>query len=496
MAHNDEMLKNLDDYIQKAMQEWEIPGLAVATVKNDNIIYAKGFGVCELGKKDPVDEHTIFPIGSLTKAFTAIALGLLVQEGNITWDDPVIEHLPGFQLYDPYVTHEITIRDLLCHRSGLPTGGGDLIFWGSIYTREEIISRVRFIQPSFSFRSGFGYSNLMYITAGQIIPAVTGLTWDSFIKQRFFEPLQMTRSSTSVNDLSGIKNIATPHLMIGDQISPIPFHNADNIGPAGSINSSIFDMAQWLSLQLGNGAYGEKQLVEEAIIEETYTPHTRIPIPPITRRLFPSVHFLAYGLGWGLMNYHGHRLIQHTGGLDGVHSYLGLLPEKRIGVVVLTNKYPCEFTNVLSRHIMDAYLALPTQDWNKVYLDMVKDLASQTADQKKKTKESRVKETQPTLPLKEYSGSYTNQLYGDATIVLENNKLILHLSAHPDIFGEFEHWHYDTFLCHWTDLTYGQSLVPFILDGQGNVEEFRLKVREDWVDTLEYKFRRISEEKG
>jgi CubicO group peptidase (beta-lactamase class C family) len=493
MTNRQEMLENLDDYLQTAMQEWEIPGMAVAIVKDDEIVFAKGFGICELGKQNQVDQHTIFAIGSITKGFTVTALGLLVQEGKVAWDDAVNKYLPGFQMYDPYVTREITVRDLLCHRSGLPTFGGDLLSYGSRLSRDELIHQVRYIPPAFSFRSSFGYSNLMFVTAGQIISAITGLRWDDFVKQRILVPLGMTRSNTSTNELAGLSNIASPHEMIKDQVRPVLYRNIDNIGPAGAINSTVWDMSQWIRLQLNNGTYGETRLVDEAIIEEMRAPHNPLPIPPSGRALNPYRHLMAYGLGWELMDYRGCLIVRHGGGIDGMISLLGLVPEEKLGVIILTNKIPNDITYAVLYHVVDAYLEAPPKDWNKMLLEQNNKFFAEIAEQKKKIEQARVKGTKPTLSLEQYAGTYNSQLYGDATVAMQDNQLVIHLSAHPMITGILEHWHYDAFLCHWTDPIFDQSLVPFILNGQGKVEEFRLKVREDTIDTLEYKFRRVPE---
>lgn len=493
MQNNSKIHENLDAYIPKAMEDWKIPGLAIAVVKDDDIVFSKGFGVCELGEAETVDEHTLFAIGSCTKAFTATALGLLVQEGKLSWDDAVINHLPGFQLYDPYVTHNITVRDLLCHRSGLQTWEGDLIAYGSRYTREELIHRARYIQPAFSFRAGFGYSNIMFITAGQIIPAITELCWDDFVSQRIFEPLCMTRSNTSIKSLDGLVNVAKPHENIGDRIHSLPYRNVDNMGPASSINSTVYDMAQWLRLQLSNGIYDENQIVNEAIIEETRVPHTPIRISPLGRKLIPSCHFSAYGLGWNLMDYHGQLVVMHSGSLDGMYSLVGLLPEEKLGLVFLTNKNPQSFRNALFHQIVDAYLDAPSKDWHKIALDMDRDTAAQMAEKNQQIEDARIKETRPTLPVDKYPGVYTNPLYGEATIVLQDDQLVLHLSAHPNITGDLEHWNYDSFLCRWTDPVFNQSFIPFILDGQGHVAKFNLKVQEDFLDPFEYSFSKKSD---
>ena len=494
MKSSSKILENLDVYITNAMAEWDIPGLAIAVVKDDEIVFAKGFGVCELGKPDPVDENTIFAIASNTKAFTSTAIGLLVQEGKLDWDDLVIEHLPGFRMYDPYATNEITIRDLLCHRSGLQTWGGDLAIYGSNRSREEVVHKARYIKPSSSFRSSFGYTNYMFIVAGQIIATVSGSSWDTFIKKRILEPLSMTRSNTSINELMGAGNIAIPHEVVQDKITPLPYRNVDSIGPSGSINSTARDMAQWLRCQLNSGKVDEKQLIDKDILEETRIPHMPIPILPFIKKNIPTIHFLSYGLGWMLLDYHGHLVVRHTGGVDGMSSMVNLLPEKKLGSVVLSNKIPNRFVFALSYHVVDSYLGTPSRDWNRLFHDLDSELATQEAVRNQQEKKDRVKDTQLSLSLQEYKGVYKDQLYGDAAIEIRDGQLVLQLSGHPNISGLLEHWHYDTFMCQWTDPVFDQSLVPFILDGQGKVEKFRLKVLEEELDPHEYEFYRVSED--
>ncbi len=492
MKTRNDPLGALDAYIHAGLQEWEIPGLAVAIVKDGVLAYAKGFGVRQLVHNEPVTENTVFAIASNTKAFTATALGLLVQEEKLSWDDRVIDHLPGFQLYDPYVTREITVRDLLCHRSGLPTWGGDLLSYGSNYTRDEILRRVRHIPPAFSFRSGFGYANLMFLAAGQIIPALTQTRWEDFVRERLLQPLGMAHSHTSVRDLAGLSDVATPHIKRDGRIVPVPYRNRDANPAAGAINSTVTDMARWLRLQLGLGTLDGKWLVDPAIIAETRTPQTLIPIAPAERELFPSRHFFAYGLGWSLMDYHGRLVVWHTGGIDGMASVSGFLPEENLGAVILTNLLPNQFPKALFYHIVDAYLGLPYQDWSERLLAAQREELARQEEQERRMERARIPGTRPSLPTGVYAGAYTNPIYGAATIAEEDGTLILQLMAHPAITGRLEHWHHDTFLCQWTDPVFDRSFIPFSLNSQGQVEGFRVKVREDWIDPLEYVFTRVS----
>lgn len=496
MKHPDNVLHGLENLIQETMPGWAIPGLAVGVVKDDKIVFAQGFGEREIGTGQPVDENTIFAIGSNTKAFTATALGLLVQDSQLSWDDPVLQYLPDFQLSDPYVTRAIKVRDLLCHRSGLPTWGGDLLSYGSTYTQDEILHRIRHIPLTLSFRSDYGYSNMMFSAAGKIVTAVTQSSWETFIQQRLFQPLNMTRSSASINQLAKAGNVAMPHEKINGRVQSLPYRNLDNHHPAGAINSTVIDMIQWLRFQLNNGMIGEEQLLKESILEEIRTPHTLNPIPPEMKKLMPmpTMHFRAYGLGWGLMDYQGHLIVSHSGGVDGMLSLTGMLPEINLGIVILTNKLPHYLTSALFYHIVDAYLDAPTRDWDQSWHKLDQNLEEKKAEKKKKFEEARVQGTHPALNLAEYAGTYTSLIYGKAQVAQEGEKLFIQLSAHPAIRGELEHWHYDTFLCHWTDPVFDKSIIPFAIDRTGKVKSFKLSVRPDWIDPLEYVFEHDQEQ--
>ena len=481
-------LAGLDSYIENIMERWDVPGAAVAIVKDHKVVYARGFGVRDLETGGKVDADTLFAIGSNTKAFTATAIGQLVQEGKISWDDPVLRYLPDFQMYDPLVTRKITIRDLLCHRSGLGTFMGDLATFGSIHDRAENIHQIRFIKPAFDFRAGFGYSNLMFLVAGEIIPRVTGTSWDEFIDQQLFTPLGMTRSNTSLRGLETTANVATPHGLDHGKVVPIPHDNVDNIGPAGSINSSANDMAQWLLLQTGDGMYDGHQIANPAVISETRRPQNLQPIGDRRKALNPWTHFSAYGLGWGLSDYQGRLVVSHGGGLNGMISMVAMLPEENLGVVVLTNFDTHPLTSSVVYHVFDAYLGVASRDWDQRYSEVIREFFDARKLAKTKRDEARVKNTRPSLPIESYVGRYTSAVYGDAQITLQDGVLVLDPKAHPEITGHLEHWQLDTFLCTWTDRVWDQSLVYFDLDDEGKVSQFRVTVRPDWLDTMEYVF--------
>ena len=471
-------LKGLDAYILKAMKDWELPGLAVAVVKDDKVLLARGYGVREVGKNDPVDENTLFAIGSNTKAFTSTAVALLVQDKKISWDDRATDHLKGFQLYDPYVTREITVRDLLSHRSGLGRRG-DLLWYGQDFSREEILRRIRFLKPNSSFRSQFGYQNIMFLAAGQIMPAVAGMSYDDFIKERVFKPLGMSRSNTSPKDLVGMDNVAAPHTKKDGKIGAIPYRNLDNVAPAGSINSSVLEMAQWHRFQLGNGTYAGTKILDPAILQVTHDPHIIMPVGPDRKKEYPSNHFMAYALGWVLEDYRGRLIIWHNGGIDGMLSHQGFLPEENLGVVVLTNSDRNRLDAALFYRIVDSFLGEPVKDWSQVFLTQAKEGEAKAEEARKKAEEGRVPNTKPSLDLAGYCGVYENEMYGTAEVKREADGLSLYVNS--KLMGPLGQWHFDTFKVGplpASSVGLGlleDSLITFVLNAQGKAARMEIE---------------------
>ena len=486
-----DLQKEIDETVTKAMQAWNVPGLALVIVKDDKVLLSKGYGVRDMGKPDKVDERTLFAIGSNTKAFTATAIGLLVQEGKLNWDDPVTKYLPSFRLHDSQATQLMTIRDLLCHRSGLGTWAGDVLLLSG-YSTEEVVRRLQHIPPEYSFRAGYGYSNLMFITAGLVIETVSGLSWDEFIRQRIFEPLGMTDSVTNPRFFGEKNNIAIPHEDIKGKLQTVVQREDAHIGAAGSIHASVADIAQWLKMQLNQGRIDGKQLVDSAIIEETHTPHTTIRLTAIERKLFPSRHFSAYGLGWFLSDFHGKYIVRHTGGVDGMLSSVVLVPEEKIGMAIFTNKLPNFAYVALSHYLTEKLIGAPVQDWIQLYADLDKEENAKAEESQRKRADARAKDSRPSFEIKKYAGDYDSLILGGASLSAEGSAFHIQLQAHESISGTLEHWHYDTFLCKWDDPVLGESLIPFISDGQGQVREFRVKIREDWIDPVEHVFKKIN----
>ena len=482
---------HLDAYIEDAIQDWKVPGLAMAIIQEDQVVFQKGFGTRRIKTKHPVDEQTLFAIASNTKAFTATALGLLVQEDRLTWDDPVLKVLPDFQLHDPVATRKIVVRDLLCHRSGLGLWTGDLTWWDSNYDRAEVMRRIRFQKPVSDFRTAYHYTNLMFLVAGEIIPEVTGVSWDQFIRQRFFEPLNMKRSTTSVEDLSSLENVATPHTLLNGKLTAIEYLNVDNCAPAAAINSTVEDLSHWVRLQLNSGVYNGKRLVAPHIIQEIRTPHTLRHLSDKFKRLNPSVHFSTYGLGFGLNDYQGRLVVSHTGGLDGMVSYVGFIPEEDIGVIVLTNAVDHELHRALPLYVYDSLMGIDRTDWSRVYLDDFKQTRKSQEKRKAQRLASRSKDTTPTLRADQYAGTFVSDIYGSASIVAERGQLKMRLSAHPRFEATLTHWQYDTFMAKWDHALWGESAVYFRFDGHGRLTEFLMSVRPDWIDSLEYSFVKV-----
>ena len=469
---------DLDAYVARVMTTFEVPGISVAIVKDGHIVLAKGYGVRKLGNPTRVDEHTLFGIGSNTKAFTSAALATLVDEGTISWDDRIYERLPGFQMYDPYVSHEMTIRDLLTHRSGMGLGEGDLLFWPhTTYTRDEIIYRLRFMKPASSFRSHFAYDNLMYIAAGQIVAKVSGKSWEDYVRERILTPLGMTTTNlTNANWKSG-DNYAWPHSRVDGKLQPIDFVPLDNAAPAGSINSSAAEMAKWLLLQLNGGKFPDRdgRLFSEQRSKEMWSPETILPIhdpPPPLAGL--KAHFYDYGLGWFLSDYHGRKIVGHTGGVAGFVSMVRLVPEENLGVVVLTNAEQGGAFSAITYHILDHYLNLPATDWIAAFKAAKEEEERHATDVMKQQASSRAADSKASLPLEKYAGIYKDPWYGPVTIRMENGKLVFSLDHTPKAVADVEHWQYDTFKAHWRDRTIEDAFLTFALKPDGAIDHFTM----------------------
>lgn len=463
-AQNKTDWSSLDRYINSTMQDWKVPGASVAIVRDGAVVYMKGFGVRDIRTKQPVTADTLFDIGSCTKAFTSAAVAMLVDEGKMQWDGKVNAYIPFFHLRDAFADQNVTLRDLLTHRTGLP--GADLLWYvNPRASREELIRKLAYIQPSAGFRAKFEYQNLMYVAAGYAVGQVAHSTWDEFTQSRLFAPLGMTESDTSATEAQRTSDHATPHEQDQDgTVKAIAWRNIDSVGPAGSINSSGRDMAKWITFQLGDGTYQGKRLISAENMREMHSAQMVISLQgEIPKVFFPDSMQLSYGLGWFVQDYRGHQLIIHAGDIDGFATMVVLIPEIDTGYFVVINMGSL-YRQVLSNQLVDQLLHLPDGGWSGRFKKMRAELKAEEAA-RQAWQSKRTPGTHPSRDLSAYAGRYQNPAYGDAEIAFQNGKLMLHLQA---IDSDLEHFQYDTFTAKFRN----QTRLTFNLDSDGNVSEF------------------------
>jgi CubicO group peptidase (beta-lactamase class C family) len=470
---------DLDSYVARVMKEFQVPGLSVAIVKDGKVVVAKGFGVRELGKPAKVDANTRFGIASNTKVFTATALALLVEEGKLEWDAPVIRYLPAFAMYDPYVTREITVRDLLVHRSGLGLGAGDLMWWpSSDYSRAEIVQRLRYIKPATSFRSAYAYDNVLYSVAGEVIKAVSGQSWEDFVSSRILSKIGMTGSNARASLGAKGDNAAMTHAEVEGTVRPItPFGN-DNVDPAGGINSSAADMAKWLVVQLDSGRVADgSRLFSPRSTRQLWGMVTPIPIgepAPELGALRPQ--FNGYALGLGVRDYRGRMILTHTGGLPGYVSQVTMVPSLRLGVVVLTNQESGSAFQSITYHVLDHYLGAPPTDYVSIYSKLDKRQAARFDSLATAASTARDSVAGPSLPLERYAGKYSDPWYGEVDIVRDGNGLAVRFTHTPSLVGDLIHWQYDTFVARWRDRELrADAYITFALNPDGSVSHAKMQ---------------------
>jgi CubicO group peptidase (beta-lactamase class C family) len=470
---------SIDQIAETTLKTFEVPGVAVGVVKDGKLVFAKGYGVRKLGESAPVTPDTLFGIASHTKAFTSAALAILVDEGKLKWDDAVIDHLPDFQLFDPYVTREMTIRDLLCHRCGLGLGAGDLMFFPpSDFSRSEMVKRLRFVKPATSFRSKYAYNNLMYLVAGQVIEKVSGRSWDDFITERIFKKLGMSASNTSVKKFNPGDNVAAPHAKENEKLVPLPFSPLDNNAPAGAINSSVNDVSKWVIAQLNGGKIDDKnRLFSSAQAREMWSGATIVPISPAADALGASKStFQEYALGWLVSDYRGKKLVWHTGGLAGMVTRITLVPEAKVGVIVLTNQETGFAFNALTYALLDEHLGVKEKsDWVKLFNDVRVKREKEADDKVSKEAEKRNKESKPSLPLASYAGRWRDAWYGDVLIEEKEGKLAINFTHTPELVGVLEHFQYDTFIAKWNKRSLlADAYITFTLKADGSIDSAKM----------------------
>jgi CubicO group peptidase (beta-lactamase class C family) len=448
--------------------------MAIAIVKDDKTVFAKGYGTRELGKNSPVDENTLFAIASNSKAFTTAGLAILVDEKKLAWEDKVSKYLPDFEMYDPWVTSELTVRDLVTHRVGLDTFSGDLLWYETTFTSDDILQRVRHLKPVSSFRTRYGYQNLMFIAAGKIIERVSGKSWCAFVTERILTPLGMKRTTCGFGNVDA--NAAFPHNESGGKLRVLPHGNVNGGYGAVALNSSVADLSKWIRLQLGKGKFEGKQIFSEAQAWQMHQPYLAQPISEPASKNNPTRHFSGVAMGWFVYDYHGRKIINHSGGLDGMLSYTVLIPEENVGFVILSNNETPGFAIMMNK-IRDVFVNAPKRDWNAEAVETVKRNKAAADAERKKQEDERTANTRPTLEIGKYAGTYSDKLYGDIVVAEENGKLVMRFGSSPNFVADLAHWHYDTFEIRWRPsvaYNFPRGFVTFTIDKSGKTDEMKI----------------------
>lgn len=467
--------QNIDAAVERAMALFSVPGMTVAVVHDGQLVVARGYGVRETGHDDPVDGVTLFQIASLSKAFTAASLALLVDEGRLNWDDKVIDYLPDFRMYDPWVTREFTIRDLLTHRSGLPLGAGDLlVFPAGETTIDEVIRAMRFLQPTSSFRAKYDYDNLMYIIAGQLIASVSGMTYPDFVQSRLLKPLGMNDCRVGASQSRSEENRATPHVLVDGELQTTFFENSDLIAAAGGVNCGSGDMARWLQMWLSQGQLSSGEpVISPGQVDEMLSPVTLVPTNKLMKENAGS-HLSAYALGWGLSSFYGEPIYTHGGLLWGMTSFIALMPEQNLAVFVSNNQMS-NAPRAVGYHILDYYLG-GGKDWLEIYHASTTKKQQEADQVVADAAAARNADSRPSLPLAAYAGTYRDAWYGEIYIELKDGGLHFRSARSTQLSGPLEHFQFDTFIARWTDRQLmADAYVSFYLTPEGTIERIAMK---------------------
>jgi CubicO group peptidase (beta-lactamase class C family) len=479
-------LADFDAYVDATRKQFDVPGMAVAIVKDGRLVLEMGSGVRKLGEPKKVDAHTQFAIASNTKAFTAASLAILADENKLDMNDRVVDRLPWFQMSDPFVTREMRIRDLLAHRSGLSLGAGDLLYWpATSYTTREVVQRLRYVPLTNSFRAEYAYDNILFAVAGLVVEEVTGKPWADFVRDRIFVPLGMTESQTHAPTTIGPNDdIATGHAKFDfKDLKPVGPMSWSNNPSAGGIYSSVHDLSKWLTMQLAGGTYidaaGKSQRLfsekRQAEMWSLITP-IRIPEPSVPELKAARPNFSGYGEGWFVSDYRGHKLVWHTGGWPGMVSRVTMVPDLKLGIVVLTNQESGAAFQAVTMRALDAFTDAPKTDWIAAYAAGVKKSEGNADDSMKTHEAARMKGTKPSLPLDGYVGTYRDPWYGDVKVTRQGGKLVMTFTKTAQLTGTLESWQHDTFIAHWDDRSLnGDAFVNFALDPDGKVREIRME---------------------
>jgi CubicO group peptidase (beta-lactamase class C family) len=477
---------DLDADVTRAMKTFDVPGIAIAIVKDGKVIATRGFGVRKLGQPAAVDGKTVFEIASNSKGFTAAALAMLVDEGKLAWDDPVTKHLPDFQMYDAYVTHAMTVRDLLTHRSGLGLGAGDLLWWPTTtFSTDEIIEKLRYVRPATSFRNSYAYDNLLYIVAGKIIAQKSGKSWGQTMRERILTPLGMNATTTSLAENEGNPNTANAHSKIDGRIAAVKSMPVANAVGAVGINTNAEDIARWMTLLLDGGkiegapadAQGkEARLFSAAQGREMWSAQTPMRIgEPKPALAATKPNFLAYGLGFQLRDYHGKKLAMHGGALQGFYSRVLLVPEAKLGIAILTNAESSGALTALQYRLLDQYLGAAPSDWIGLIAAADKEAHDKELAKQGKANATRAAKSAPSLALAAYEGEYLDPWYGAISIRTEGGKQVMRFTRTPDLVGTLEHFQHDTFIVRWKERNFdADAYVTFALNADGSIERMKM----------------------
>jgi CubicO group peptidase (beta-lactamase class C family) len=480
--------KNIDTYIEESMKRWNIPGMSVAVIEDGKVTYMKGFGVRELGKTDKVDENTLFAIASNSKAFTGLSIAMLESEGKLNLNDKVSKYIPGIKMYDPNTTELLTIKDVMTHRVGLGTFQGDFITWGTNFTALELIDKLQYIKPAYDFRSGYGYFNTGYTIAGEIIKRITGKEWGEYVKENILTPLNMNRTLMSVSQLGGMNNVAIPHTYDYEyKMVPLPWRNVDNLAPAGGMISCVSDMAKWVTMQIGMGEFEGKTVFPKKLILNTHTPYNLIPSPSHGTGRLTNRHFNTYALGWGIGDYKNEIYIEHSGGYDGMISRTAFLPDRKFGLVILTNNDQNDAITTLMYQLFDYAMKKDVYNWDSLsFVNSTKDGISYDKIYWDDINGRKNSDMKPDFQMNDLQGTYFNVQAGNLVISKSGDEYTFKLSSRPETGGVFTQWRNDTLVCKFNDLVVGRCLAPVNAEN-GKIISIKIKAA-DFVDPLYYEF--------
>ncbi len=470
-ANNDTpKLQGIDDFAEQLLREWNVPGLGLGIIHNGSIVLAKGYGYRNLEDKLPFTTKTLFPVGSTSKSFTALALAILKDKGKVDWDDRIRQYLPSYELSDPVASERMTIRDLLLHRSGLARN--DMMWYGTDFTRKQIFDRLKYLPMGQGFRNKFDYNNLGYMTAGYLAGEVAGSSWEALVHSSILIPLGMTATNFSDTESAKSPDYALPYDEINGKIERIPFASTEAIGPAGSVHSSIDEMLHYAEMLLAHGKYEGKQIVSEANLKTIQSPQILMGAPSP----YPELSAPAYGMAWVIQTYRGQSFVWHNGGIDGFYTLLALLPDDNVGVVIFTNRLDRAAAEVLLRNVLDRMLGMTPVDWDSRFREAVAKAKKGEDAELKKIADERRPGTQPSHPLKDYAGTYTHPAYGNAVVSVDGDHLRFTLNR---LAAPLEHYHYDVFIVPHSQRILGDLKVRFETATSGGIDNVALPLEED-----------------